>query len=346
MPAPASGPSPSVTSPSTAAPPRWPGARAGEPTPCWAGCTPTMPRVLTRSRSAAPAVVPFLPAPPSRTRRGGLRRSAHSRDAAPRRGGSGAALDLAPPGRLGPRALWLPLLPRDNPRRPAPPQAVVEESQEAARPGRPRAAAGLCRAAPGRAGRRSTRPAPLGLRGRGAHPPGRGSRLRLGRARPAFMGCLKLARPVRKSLLLRAVPVQRRPGAALALSAGQWRPHDRGAAAPARRGARAYADRALGRGAVSPGPGCPGGRESPGHHADAAAGLQPGSNAGRGALALAARGRHVSPLPRQRRGPDPAGGGLRGAPKPRSFRHRRPALGQGQARPRGGETTLLKLDVV
>src|SRR5215218_105307 len=94
MPAPASGPSPSVTSPSTAAPPRWPGARAGEPTPCWAGCTPTMPRVLTRSRSAAPAaVVPFLPAPPSRTRRGGLRSSAHSRDAAPSRGGSGAALD-------------------------------------------------------------------------------------------------------------------------------------------------------------------------------------------------------------------------------------------------------------
>src|SRR5215204_4284691 len=62
MPAPESGPSPSLTSPSTAAPPRWPGARAGEPTRCWAGCTPTMPRVLTRSRSAAPAAaVPFCP---------------------------------------------------------------------------------------------------------------------------------------------------------------------------------------------------------------------------------------------------------------------------------------------
>src|SRR4051794_41852289 len=37
------------------------------------------------------------------------------------------------------RTLRPPLLPRDNPRGPAPPQAVVEESQEAARPGEPRA---------------------------------------------------------------------------------------------------------------------------------------------------------------------------------------------------------------
>src|SRR5215207_1331954 len=59
MPAPASGPSPSLTSPSTAAPPRWPGARAGEPTRCWAGCTPITPRALTRLRSAAPAVDPL-----------------------------------------------------------------------------------------------------------------------------------------------------------------------------------------------------------------------------------------------------------------------------------------------
>src|SRR4029078_4715492 len=59
--------SPCLTSPSTAAPPRWPGARVGEPTPCWAGCTPTMPRALTRSRSAAPAAaVPFLPAEAAR----------------------------------------------------------------------------------------------------------------------------------------------------------------------------------------------------------------------------------------------------------------------------------------
>src|SRR5688572_9744759 len=89
MPAPASGPSPCLTALSTAAPARWPGARAGEPTLCWAGCTPTMPRVLTRSRSAAPAaVVPFLPAPPSRTRRDDPRGPACGRDAAPSRGGS------------------------------------------------------------------------------------------------------------------------------------------------------------------------------------------------------------------------------------------------------------------
>src|SRR5690349_21874406 len=38
------------------------GRTAGGLTPCWAGCTPTMPRVPPRSRSAAPAVaVPFLP---------------------------------------------------------------------------------------------------------------------------------------------------------------------------------------------------------------------------------------------------------------------------------------------
>src|SRR5215211_2403211 len=240
MPAPASGPSPSVTSPSTAAPPRWPGARAGEPTPCWAGCTPTMPRVLTRSRSAAPAaVVPFLPAPPSRTRRGGLRRSAHSRDAAPRRGGSGAALDLAPPGRLGPRALRVGVLPRDDPGGPAPPQAVVEESQEAAGTGRSGAATSVPRAAPRWSGRRSTRSASRGLRRRGPHPPGRGSRLGLGRARRALLGCLKLAGPVGAGLVLWAVSLQRGPGAAVARSAGQRGPHDRGAATPARRGSRA-----------------------------------------------------------------------------------------------------------
>src|SRR3954462_3277257 len=58
--------------------------------------------------------------------------------------------------------------------------AGVEESQEAARPGQPRAAAGLCRASPGRARRRSTRSASLGLCGRGAPPSGRGPRLWLG----------------------------------------------------------------------------------------------------------------------------------------------------------------------
>src|SRR5215204_742233 len=133
MPAPASGPSPCLTSLSTAAPPRWPCAWVGEPTLCWAGCTPTMLRVLTRSCSAAPAAaVPFLPTARSRTRRGGLRRPAHGRDATARSGGSRATLDVASPGRLGPRALRVCVLPRDDPRSPAPPHAVVEESQEAA----------------------------------------------------------------------------------------------------------------------------------------------------------------------------------------------------------------------
>src|SRR3954451_24897793 len=173
-PARASGPSPSSTSPSTAAPPRCPGARAGGPTPCWAGCTPITRAAPTRSRSAAPAAaVPFLPTARSRARRGGLRRPAHGRDATARRGRPRAALDVAPPGRLGPRALWAEVLPRDDPRGPAPPQAVVEavveavvdEGQEAARPGRPRAAAGVPRAAPERAGGRPTRSASRGLCG-------------------------------------------------------------------------------------------------------------------------------------------------------------------------------------
>src|SRR6185369_2014362 len=126
----------------------------------WAGFMPTMPRVPTHSRSTAPAAaVPFLPAPGSRTRRDDPRRPACGRDAAPSRGRSRATLDLAPPRPLGARALWAEVLSRDDPNGPAPPHAVVDESQEAARPGRPRAAAGLCRAAPGRAGRRSTRPA-------------------------------------------------------------------------------------------------------------------------------------------------------------------------------------------
>src|SRR3954447_26546559 len=127
MPAPVSVHSPCLTSPSTAAPARWPGARAGGPTPCWAGCTPTTPRVLTRSRSAAPvAAVPFLPASQSRTRRDDPIRPAHGRDVAPRWGRSGATLDAAPPDRLGPRALRARVLSRDDPRGPAPPQAVVE----------------------------------------------------------------------------------------------------------------------------------------------------------------------------------------------------------------------------
>src|SRR6185503_20529552 len=177
-----------------------------------------MPRVLTRSRSAAPAAaVPFLPAAPSRTRRDGLRRPAHGGHPTPRRGRPRAALDVAPLGRLGARALRPGVLSRDDPDCSAPPQAVVEESQKAAGTGRSRAATSVHRAAPERAGGRPTRPAPVGLRRRGAHPPGRGSRLWVGRTRAAVLGRLKLAGSLRKSLLLRAVSLQRRPGAAVSL---------------------------------------------------------------------------------------------------------------------------------
>src|SRR6058998_2660110 len=97
------------------------------------GCTPTTPRAVTRSRSAAPAdAVPFLPTARSRARRGGLRRPAHGRHPTPRRSRPRAALDLAPPGRLGARALRPGVLPRDDPGGSAPPHAVVDESQEAA----------------------------------------------------------------------------------------------------------------------------------------------------------------------------------------------------------------------
>src|SRR4051794_5284912 len=118
------------------------------------------------SRSAAPAAaVPFFPPARSRPQRGHPRRPAHGRDAAPSWGRSRAALDVAPPGRLGARPVRASGRPRDDPRGAASPQAVVEESQEAAGPSRPGAAAGVHRAAPGLAGRRPTRPAPLGLRG-------------------------------------------------------------------------------------------------------------------------------------------------------------------------------------
>src|SRR3954469_18733530 len=98
---------------------------------------------------------PPLPRCRGRPRRGGARRRpAHRGGAPPSRGRPSAALDLAAPGRLGARGVRSPLLPRDHPRRPASPGAVVEEGQEAARPSRPAAQAGVCRAAPGSAGGR------------------------------------------------------------------------------------------------------------------------------------------------------------------------------------------------
>src|SRR3954462_5118192 len=80
-----------------------------------------------------------------------------------RRGRPRAALDVAPPGRLGPRAVRAGVLPRDDPRGPAPPQDVLEEGQEAAGTGRSGAATSVHRAAPRCSGRRSTRPASAGL---------------------------------------------------------------------------------------------------------------------------------------------------------------------------------------
>src|SRR5437763_17204111 len=97
---------------------------------------PTTPRVPPRSRSAARAdAVPFLPTARSRTRPDDPHRPACGRDAAPSRGRPSPTLDLAPPRRLGARALWAEVLSRDDPNGPAPPQSVVEESQEAAGPG-------------------------------------------------------------------------------------------------------------------------------------------------------------------------------------------------------------------
>src|SRR4051794_7839003 len=252
MPAPASEPLRSTRSRRARAPRAWPGARDAIPRPSWVGGTPITPRVLTRSGFAAPAADPPLRSDCGGASRRRLRRPAYGRHPTPRGGRPGTTVDPEAAGAVCARALRPPLLPRDDPHSPAPPhavveascrgrklswkQAVVEASQDAARPGQPRAAAGLCRASPGRARRRSTRSASLGLCGRGAPPSGRGPRLWLGRARRALLGRLKLAGPVGAGLVLWAVSLQRGPGAALALSAGQWRPHDRGAAAPAGRG--------------------------------------------------------------------------------------------------------------
>src|SRR5215213_8991774 len=61
---------------------------------------------------------------------------------------------------------------------------------------------------------------------------------------------------------------------------------------------------------------------------------------------MAARGRHLPPLPPHHRGPPPPRRRLRGAAQSAPLRCRRPPLGQGAARSRGGETTLLKVDAV
>src|SRR3954470_18302354 len=138
---------------------------------------------------------------------------------------SGAALDAAPSGRLGGRAVRPDLLPRDDPRRPASSGIVVEEGQKAARPGQSGAPA--CRADPGYPGRCPARPPSPGLPGRSPHSPGPRPRLRLVGARPAPVDRLALAASVGQALVLRPLSLQRRPSAALALCPRQRRAHRR-----------------------------------------------------------------------------------------------------------------------
>src|SRR4051812_49081779 len=242
MPAPVSGPLLFMRSHKARAPRAWPRAPGAIPRPSWVGCTPITPRVLIRSRSAAPAAAPPLCAQIAAALRDAVCAAQRTAATPPREGADPAPrwtlkrLVLSVRERFGRRCCRETIRTALHRLTLSWKHAVVEESQEAARPGQPRAAAGLCRASPGRARRRSTRSASLGLCGRGAPPSGRGPRLWLGRARRALLGRLKLAGPVGAGLVLWAVSLQRGPGAALALSAGQWRPHDRGAAAPAGRG--------------------------------------------------------------------------------------------------------------
>src|SRR3954462_13698957 len=109
----------------------------------WAGCTPTTRTALTPWPTAAPAAAPPLCPHRGRPRRGRSRRPAHRRRPARSRCRAGATLDPRAAGRLGARAVRPDLLPRDDPRRPAPLGPELEEGQEAARPRRPGAAASV-----------------------------------------------------------------------------------------------------------------------------------------------------------------------------------------------------------
>src|SRR4051794_15723892 len=164
MPAPASEPLRSTRSRRARAPRAWPRARDAIPRPSWVGSTPITHRVLMRSGFAAPAAAPPLRSDCGGASRRRLRRPAYGRPPPPRRSRPSAALDPEAADAVCARALRPPLLPRDDPHSPAPPQAVVEESQEAAGTGRSGAAAGVHRAAPGCSGRRSTRSVSLGHR--------------------------------------------------------------------------------------------------------------------------------------------------------------------------------------
>src|SRR3954471_11215835 len=181
----------------------------------------------TRGPEAISAPAPPLPGDRGRPWRDGPRRPTFSLSPARSRSRSGAALDPAPSGRLGGRAVRPDLLPRDDPRRPASPGIVVEEGQKAARPGRPAAPAGLCRADPGSPCRCPARPPSPGLLGRSPHPPGCRPRLWLVGARPALLDRLALAASVGQAVLLRPLSRQRRRGAALALCPRHRRAHRR-----------------------------------------------------------------------------------------------------------------------
>ena len=108
------------------------------------------PEALTYQRTGGR---PPLPGDRGRSWRDGPCRPTIRRRSAGSRCRSSAALDPAPSGRLGARAVWPDLLPRDAARRPSSSGIVVEEGQKAARPGQSGAPAGLCRADPGSIGR-------------------------------------------------------------------------------------------------------------------------------------------------------------------------------------------------
>src|SRR3954468_5041313 len=123
MPAPASEPLRSTRSRRARAPRAWPRARDAIPRPSWVGSTPITPRVLMRSGFAAPPAAPPLRSDGGGASRRRLRRPAYGRHPTPRRSRPSAALDPEAAGAVCARTLRPPLLPRDDPRGPPPPQA-------------------------------------------------------------------------------------------------------------------------------------------------------------------------------------------------------------------------------
>src|SRR3954447_16060177 len=92
-----------------------------------------------RRRISAAVAAPLLPGVRDRPWRGHTRCSATGGSTARSRRRSQATLDLAAFGWVGARAVWGALLPRDDPRRPAPAQAVLEKGPQVARPRQGRA---------------------------------------------------------------------------------------------------------------------------------------------------------------------------------------------------------------